>query len=175
MRTICFAPFGFASGLFLFITFSLSAQIKGVVVDENNNPISYVNIWVENENTGTTSHENGTFTINTSYDNTLVFSAVGFETLKVKVSESEKVVLKEAVYKIEEVLIEKIKQTKELEIGDMQKIHHTQLSGDKPWIYAKFFNYEEKYSETPFIKNIIFFSDSEIKNAKLKIRVFQLQ
>jgi len=42
--------------LFFFITFSLSAQIKGVVKDSlSGEPIPYVNIWVENETIGTTS------------------------------------------------------------------------------------------------------------------------
>lgn len=161
--------------LFLLFTISVSAQVKGVVVDEKDNPVPYVNIWVENENTGTTSQENGTFTINISTNKTLVFSAVGFETKRVKISEYEKVILKEAVYKLEEIVIEKIKQTKEMEIGEMKKIYHTQLSGEKPWIDAKLFKYDKKYSETPYIKSIVFYSDSEIKNAKLKIRVFQLQ
>ena len=161
--------------LFLFFTFSLSAQIKGVVVDENNKPISYVNIWVENESVGTTSQEDGTFSISISNDKILVFSAVGFEAKRVKISDNEKVVLKEVVFKLEEVIIENSKQTKELEIGDMKKIQHTQLSGDKPWIYAKHFNYDSKYNETPFVKTILFYSNSEVKNAKLKIRVFQLQ
>jgi hypothetical protein len=93
----------------------------------------------------------------------------------VKISDNEKVVLKEAIFKLEEVFIVKSKQTKELEIGDMQNIQHTQLSGEKPWIYAKFFNYETKYNETPFIKAIKFYSNSEIKNAKLKGRIFQRQ
>ena len=161
--------------LFLFYTFSLSAQISGTIVNEKYEPIPYVNIWVQDENIGTTSQENGTFTINISKDKTVVFSAVSYETKKIKIPEDGKVVLKEAAIKLDEVVIEKIKQTKELEIGDMERIHHTQLSGDKPWIYAKLFNYEEKHNETPFIKNIVFYSDSEIKDAKLKIRVFQLQ
>ena len=41
--------------LVLLFGFSLSAQVKGIVVDENNQPIPYVNIWVQNENNGTTS------------------------------------------------------------------------------------------------------------------------
>ncbi|MDI1317567.1 carboxypeptidase-like regulatory domain-containing protein [Flavobacterium sp.] len=161
--------------LFLFFTFSISAQIKGVVIDENNKPISFVNIWVEDESIGTTSQENGTFSIDISSEKTVVFSAVGFETKRMTISDKQKVVLKEAVFKLEEVVIEKSKQTKELEIGGMKKIHHRQLSGDNPWIYAKRFNYDENYKATPFIKNIVFYSDSEIKNAKLKIRIFQLQ
>ena len=161
--------------LFLLVSFSISAQIKGIVVDQKDNPIPYVNIWVENENIGTSSQENGTFTITIPKDKTVVFSAVGFETQKIKIPENGKVILKEAIINLAEVFIEKIRQTKEIEIGDMQKIHHSQLSGDKPWIYAKLFTYVEKYNETPFIKSIVFYSDSKIKGAKLKIRLFKLQ
>lgn len=41
--------------LFLFYTFSLSAQISGTIVNEKYEPIPYVNIWVQDENIGTTS------------------------------------------------------------------------------------------------------------------------
>ena len=34
--------------LFLFYTFSLSAQISGTIVNEKDEPIPYVNIWVQN-------------------------------------------------------------------------------------------------------------------------------
>jgi hypothetical protein len=59
--------------ILLFFTFSVSAQIKGVVVDENNKPISYVNIWVENESIGTTSQKSGTFLIDIANEKTVVF------------------------------------------------------------------------------------------------------
>jgi hypothetical protein len=50
--------------LILFLkTIWISAQVKGIVVDENDKPIPYVNIWVENENIGTTSEEDGRFSI----------------------------------------------------------------------------------------------------------------
>ena len=65
---------------FIVISYSLSAQIKGVVVDENNKPIPYVNIWIENENIGTTSEEDGSFNLDIkNQDKNLIFSAIGFE------------------------------------------------------------------------------------------------
>lgn len=158
--------------LFFWVSFGISAQTKGVVVDENNNPIPYVNIWVENENIGTTSDENGTFKINASEDKTLIFSSVGFEVKKAKIKQGEKIVLKEAIYKLHEVVISKRKQEKELEIGHAERIHHRQLSGDKPWIYGKLFDFDTIYKKTPFLKKIVFYSDSDIKGAKLKIRLF---
>lgn len=153
--------------------FSATAQINGVVVDESGKPIPYVNIWVENENIGTTSDENGAFKINTSEDKILVFSSVGFEVKKTLVKEGERVVLKEAVYKLGEVVISKRKQDKEIEIGDAERIHHRQLSGDKPWIYGKLFEQDTIYKKTPFLKKIVFYSDSDKKDAKLKIRIFE--
>ncbi|WP_284651002.1 carboxypeptidase-like regulatory domain-containing protein [Flavobacterium terrisoli] len=159
--------------LFIFIGFSAFSQIKGIVVDEKNQPIPYVNVWVENENIGTTSDENGTFKINTSEDKTLVFSSVGFEVKKTAIKEGERVVLKEAVYKLKEVVLSKRKQDKEIEIGDAQRIHHRQLSGDKPWIYGKLFEQDTIYKKTPFLKKIVFYSDSDKKGAKLKIRIFE--
>ena len=66
--------------LLLLMSFYVSAQTKGVVVDESGKPIPYVNIWVENENIGTTSEENGEFSINVSDNKYLIFSAIGYET-----------------------------------------------------------------------------------------------
>ena len=77
--------------------FSFS-QLKGVVKDSiSGQPIPYVNIWVENENIGTTSELDGTFTINTTSDKVLVFSALGFESKKIKADKIESVVLKNEV------------------------------------------------------------------------------
>lgn len=158
--------------LLLISQFTFS-QIKGVVVDENDKPIPYVNIWVENENIGTTSQEDGTFVLNDSEVNkNLIFSAIGYK--KTTTLFKNKIILEREYYKLDEVTISSIKNTKEIEIGGFTKTHHTQLSGDKPWIYAKSFYNEPNYSETPFIKKIIFYSDSEIKGAKLKIRIFEM-
>ena len=38
--------------LFTLISFSIAAQTKGTVLDENNSPIPYANIWIENEKLG---------------------------------------------------------------------------------------------------------------------------
>ena len=77
------------------VSICIYLQIKGIVLDKSNKPIPYVNIWVENENIGTTSEENGSFSIHVEDQNkVLIFSALGFETKKVAVSDAEEVVLK---------------------------------------------------------------------------------
>ncbi|EAZ96811.1 hypothetical protein FBBAL38_05290 [Flavobacteria bacterium BAL38] len=161
--------------LFFFISFSLTAQIRGVVKDSiSGEPIPYVNIWVENETIGITSETNGSFSLDIKEEKLLVFSALGYEIKKAS-SKSEVILLKPKVFELNEVVISIPKKTKELEIGDSKKIQHSQLSGDKPWIYGKLFKFEEKYNETPFLKKIIFYSNSKIKNAKLKIRIYNFK
>lgn len=158
----------------IFLTcFSITAQIKGFVVDDKNQPIPYVNIWVENENIGTTSEENGSFSITVEDQNKVfIFSALGFETKKVKVSEAEKVVLKRIIFQLDEVVISKSKSTVEIEIGNSKHINLSHLSGAKPLILAKRFNYSNDFSKTPNIKNTIIFTKNEIKNATFKLRIF---
>jgi hypothetical protein len=61
--------------LSLSITFTISAQIKGVVKDSiSGKPIPYVNIWVENENIGTSLvRKTVTFELNISKEKNLSF------------------------------------------------------------------------------------------------------
>lgn len=158
---------------FLLITSTISAQVNGIVVNDKGNPVPYVNIWVENENIGATADENGVFEIQTSLDKVLVFSSVGYEIKKTTIKDNDKVILKQAIFKLEELVVSNRKKDKEIEVGDAKKIHHTQLSGDKPWIYGKLFEYDSTYKMTPYLKKIVFFSDSEKKDAKLKIRIFE--
>lgn len=108
--------------LLLISQFTFS-QIKGVVKDSlTGNPIPYVNIWVEDENSGATSQENGTFDIKTSEKSkNLIFSAIGFETKKYSVLNAGNVVLKPIVYQLDDVVIAKLKNTKLIEIGDSKK------------------------------------------------------
>ena len=164
--------------LFL-ILFSLSffAQTKGVVVDESGKPIPYVNIWVENENIGTTSEENGEFSIADTENKTLVFSAIGFETLKAKLNESGKVVLKSIAYQLDEVVIQKRIGKDQIEIGKYKKRNINLYYGTatpQPTIIAKFIASTEDIKTHPFIDNITFFSLSQINKAKIKIRFYEV-
>ena len=159
--------------LVLLLGFSVSAQVKGIVVDENDKPISYVNIWVENENSGTTSEENGTFSINAATNKNLVFSALGYDKKIVKGSEAEKVVLIIDAIKIDEVVIAKKYGTKEIEIGKVKNETY-QAFDNGPRIDAKFFPYYIKYKKTKFIKQVTIFTDSEIENATIKIHFYSV-
>src|SRR5687768_4215069 len=70
----------------IFIMIALTGQgqsIKTVKDSLTNKPVPYVNIWVENEMTGTTSGENGEFHFSKSpSDKIIIFSSIGYKTKK---------------------------------------------------------------------------------------------
>jgi hypothetical protein len=163
--------------LLIFISCSLSAQIKGIVKDSlTDKPIPYVNIWVENENIGTTSEENGEFSIIGAENKTLVFSAIGFETLKAKLNESGKVFLKSNAYQLEEVMIQKRIGKDQIEIGNYKKGDVKMFYGTRlqPKILAKFIASTKDIKTHPFIDNITFFTLSNIDKAKIKVRFYDV-
>jgi hypothetical protein len=160
----------------LLISLSFFAQTKGIVVDESGKPIPYVNIWVENENIGTTSEENGQFSIITGENKILVFSAIGFETLKAKLNESGKVVLKSVSYQLDEVVIKNRIRKDQIEIGKYKKgnINLYYGAGFQPTIIAKFIASSQDIKKHPFIDNISFLTLSDINNAKIKVRFYEV-
>jgi hypothetical protein len=158
--------------MFLLMSFYVSAQNKGVVVDESGKPIPYVNIWVENENIGTTSEENGEFSIAASANKNLIFSILGFEKRIIKASEASNVIMKAVSFQLDEVVIARHFETKKIEIG---QINNSVLEAfDKgPRIDVKFFPYESSYKKTKFIKKVSILTDSRIDNATIKIHFYK--
>lgn len=157
--------------LVLLIGFSVSAQVKGIVVDEFNKPISYVNIWVENENNSTTSEENGEFTINSLPNKNLIFSALGYEKKTIKASDTEKVIMKANALELREIVIAKRYETREIEIGKVKNETY-QAFDNGPRIDAKFFPYNQKYKRTKYIKQVNFFTDNQLESASFKVHFY---
>ena len=158
---------------FLFVValigFTVSAQIKGVVVDENDMPIPYVNIWLENGALVSTSEENGTFSLELkNQEENLIFSALGFETKIIDASEVEKVVLKQVNIKLQQVEIKRTYLKQQQEIGFYESWGFRWH--ENYFFNAIFFNVSEAERENyPFIKEIKFRTLSENKNAKIRI------
>lgn len=159
--------------LLLLIGISVSSQSKGIVVDEFDKPISYVNIWVENENNSTTSEENGEYTINCLPDKNLIFSALGHDKKTVKSADAERVVLKTNAFELNEVVIQKRYETREIEIGKVKNETY-QAFENGPRIDAKFFPYLAKYKRTRYIKQVNFFTDNQLESASFKIHLYDV-
>jgi len=159
--------------LLILIGISVSAQVKGVVVDDSNKPISYVNIWVENENNSTSSEENGVFSINCLPDRNLIFSAIGYEKKIVKAADAAKVILQTTTIELSEVVIAKRFETRVIEIGKVKNESY-QAFDNGPRIDAKFFPYLAKYKKTRYIKQVNFFTDNQLESATFKVRFFKV-
>lgn len=161
-------------GILISINFFGFAQTKGIVTDSiSGKPIPYVSIWIENQNQGTTSEENGEFTINTSSNANLIFSALGFEKKKVKFSQANEVKLKPTSFELQEVLVSGRKQTREREIGEVSGgIFQAFDSGLR--IDIKHFPYFPSYKKTKFIKKVTIYADSRIENASIKIHFYSV-
>jgi len=160
--------------LFFFLTFSLSAQIKGVVKDSiSGQPIPYVNIWVENETIGTISEIDGSFVLATSSDKNIVFSILGYNKKTLKANQTEIVLLNPTVFDLKEMVIVNKKETKQVEIGII-KNSTFQAFDNGPKIEAKFFPYEKAYSKTRFIKEVTIFTDSRIDKATIKLHFYKV-
>ena len=157
----------------LLFSFYVSAQIKGVVVDEKNQPIPFVSIWVEHENTGTSTEENGSFEIEVKdKNNNLLFLALGFEKQSIKATQVEKVVLKSTRFKINEVWVDNRFDTKTKEIGT-PKNEMYQAFENGPRIDLKFFPYFSSYSKTKYIKKVALYCDSRMDDVSIKIHFYK--
>jgi hypothetical protein len=161
--------------LFLFFTANVAAQTKGVVKDSlTGNAIAYVSIWVENENIGTTSEENGEYQIGTNDKNkNLIFSALGYQKKTVKVSESQIVLLSPSTFELDEVTINNKKEKKQLEIGKTKNAI-AEAFDNGPRMDAKFFPYYPEYKKTRWIQKAIILTDSRIDDATIKLHLYNV-
>jgi len=95
----------------ILISFVTNAQfiLKGIVLDENNEPIPYVNILVKNTTTGTTTDDYGNFFITIKRTTARIeVSFLGYETVVKRVSKKNKflrIKLKEEEDQLDEILI----------------------------------------------------------------------
>lgn len=77
----------FLIAFLLFSVFS-NSQIKGLVTDENNNPLPLVTVLVDNTYNGTTTNEKGFYELNVKQKGkyTIIFQYLGFKTKRVTVN-----------------------------------------------------------------------------------------
>ncbi|MDG5491737.1 DUF5686 and carboxypeptidase regulatory-like domain-containing protein [Psychroserpens sp. SPM9] len=73
--------------VFALISFQSFSQITGTVTDSNNQPLPFVNIYIENTYIGTTSNEEGNYELNIKQakNYTVVFQFLGYKTVKKEV------------------------------------------------------------------------------------------
>jgi len=161
--------------LILLFPFYLFSQTSGLIVDNSTGKgVPYVNIWIENENIGTTSDFNGNFILKGELKGkNLILSAVGYEREKVEIVNNNLTIkLTPKIYEISEAVINKSENSNKIVIGefDQSRIRHYYACADKPWIVAKLVQYETRFETTPFINKLTLLSLNEIKSSTFGLR-----
>lgn len=156
---------------------NIFSQKDYIVIDSSSKePLPYVNIWVLNKDFGTISKNNGVFSLPVLKDNdSIVFSAVGFrkKTIPKKNIDSIIPMISIPTELNEIVLIQKTKE-KSIQIDRINKsiIKHYLPGFDNPLIFAKYFEFDPIYKETPFIEEIRLAVDATTYNTNFSIRIY---
>ena len=162
--------------ILIFRIFSSIGQINGKVIDKKTKkPIEYVNIWVENENIGTTSGSDGNFSFEKSTLNKiLILSAIGYESLSIEFKKNkQQIKLVPKVYGLQEVKVVP-KKRKILKISKIKVRKATYgNSTPTPLILTRYLPYNKKYCETPFLKSVKILTKSQTDSAIFKFRIFK--
>jgi len=161
--------------LFLLFPVYLFSQTSGLIIDKSTGKgVPYVNIWVEDENIGTTSDFYGKFKIKGELlGKRLIFSAVGYERHKIEIKSNNLTIeLTQKTYEIGEAVVKKADNSSKIICGefDKSKINHFYDCGEKPWIVAKLVKYENRFEATPFINNLTLLALNEIKSSTFGLR-----
>ena len=160
--------------LFLF-TIAVNAQSSGIVKDSLTGvPIPYVNIWVENENIGTNSEPDGTFSLKTKPNARLVFSALGYESRTVNAEKSNTILMVSKVYQMKEVVVSNPKESKSTKLGRAHQKYYKRSFQNTSQIYGKVFDVQNELAKTPFLSEIQIFTHSNIDSARFGLRIMDL-
>lgn len=132
----------------LFFQTSAEAQsISGYVLTEDNEPIPYVNIFVKELNTGTSTDNQGRYFLNIDIgDYLVVFSSVGYETKSITMVVGDEPLIKNAYLKasnrqLEDIVVKASRKDPAYEIIqkviENRKSYLAQISSFKTKVYIK--------------------------------------
>lgn len=159
---------------FILICYNAFAQITGKVVNVENQPISYTNIWVLDGSDGATTDSLGIFTIPSALANdTLVFNASGYSLLKVKAEQVDTVVLE--TYEIPQPkLIVYPEKYLHHTIGETHYENMYFQPGNVPYMYGRFFENTNEIKEVQYVDRVLVYTKSAVANATIKIRLMRM-
>lgn len=152
------------------------AQKQYVVAERvTGKAIPFTNIWVKGKRVGTSSNLNGAFSLNIDPTDSLRLSAIGYQTTTLAATQvQDTVFLKPAIVILRELEISPPDKEKIQQLGSFKKseINFYFGCGRHPWIAARFFPYLSAYQKTPFLSRLTLLTDSQIKGARLHLRLY---
>ena len=165
--------------ILIFLPIEIFSQTRGIIIDKKTrNPIEYANIWIENQNIGTTSSLDGKFHFNVNaIGKRLIVSAIGYETnYSLIENENSTIELNPKTYEISEVVVRPKKNTIELKIDEYKKssVNYFFGCGTYPWIVAKYFKFLPSYERTPYLKKLTVLTESRGKPSTFNLRLINV-
>ena len=161
--------------LFIVVSCFANAQLTSVVTDvETGKPVPYVNIYRDDKH-WVSADENGAFTIDAQPEDILVFSAIGYETVRTNVGQGASVRIVPATYVLENVTITKAKRTVEKAIGGYARksLDTYYTTGGTPEILARYFAPDKVLATTPFLKTLVVNTKSPVRDAKFNVHFLE--
>lgn len=152
---------------------------KGSLLDEDNKqPVVYAAISFMDRKYGTSSLEDGSFSLEISkkdLDKKIHISCLNYKDTVVLARDlmNEVIYLHPKVFALEEIYVSK-KMKKEVPVDVYKrKDIKTAFGATKgnPWIITKFFKYQKSYNETPYIKDVTVYLGSWLMRKKGKFRL----
>lgn len=165
--------------LFLINTFISVAQIKGTVIDNTTKqPIPYVNIWVEGEDTGTTADENGAFSITADPSKKIYLNVLGYTPAYVNIADIKDIIaMMPQIVQLEEVIVTNHKTGKKrLLINPLKKLKKvdTHYSGSTYRMLARHIPYKPEYAHTPYLHTLRFPTQKYRKHFMFNLRLYSV-
>lgn len=167
--------------LFLALTsFSAFAQVKGTIKDNTTKePIPYVNIWIEGEDNGTTSDENGNFVLPVGADTTkrILLNSVGYAPAYVKISDiGESIPLAPKPIELKEVNIANKTGKHHIIVNPLKKLKRVKSysHGSGARMLARYIPYKPEYEAIPYINKIRFPVEKYKKSFTFNLRLYSV-
>jgi len=169
-----------AVGILLFLQPKIifgQLNISGHIVEETTrNPVQFANIWIKDANIGTTSNEDGFFSIITDslyISKNIVISAIGYSDTIITVGRIQsEIVLRQKVYQLSEIAVFP-KKRKALIINDLSdaKFDAGIMNDTTPQIVGRYFSYDDRNLSFRYIKSVTIYSRDTHKG-KFNLRLY---
>lgn len=164
--------------LFILPKIFLGQQIisSKIIGEKDKNPVSYANIWIKNKNIGTTSDENGHFTLkvaNLAQNDSIIISSIGFYDTLIQITNiPSEIILKQKLYQISQITVLP-RQRKELILNDLSesKFKVGIMNDTTPQIVGHYFPYSKEDSAYCYLKSDIIYTRNSHKG-KLNLRLY---
>jgi hypothetical protein len=164
--------------------FGQKITFKGKLLDkETKEPVVYANISFIDIKKGTSSIEDGSFSLEIrkkEINKKVHISCLNYKDTIVLVKDlmGKTLYLRPDQYALDEVVIAR-KVDKEIEVDKYRRKDIKSSFGaskGNPWIVTKFFKYKESYEETPYIKNVTVYLGALLmrKKGKFRLRFFSV-